>query len=155
MIYSVFQICYFLIVVWMIYIVESQLLALRIQIRQICILLNSLSRVLPRLGSADEQSCWLVLLLENQRYKLDLLGSMCWLLQISITIRFPVVEPCRFPCNTQWSEIRQSGSTKQPQCCEDGCPLGFSCWPGGGAVLWGCVAASLIFLKQSILVSVV
>ena len=150
MIYSVFQICYFLIVVWMIYIVESQLLVLRIQIRQICILLNSLSRVLLRLGSADEQSFWLVLLLGNQRYKLNLLGSMCCLWQIflpySITVRFPVVEPCRFPCNTQWSKTRERGSTKQPQCCEDGCPLGFSCWPGGGATLSGCVAASLIFL---------
>ena len=56
--------------------------------------------VLPRLGSANEQSLWLGSPLGLFRYVLSLPRSVCWLLQapppFSVTIRFLVVEPHRF-----------------------------------------------------------
>ena len=41
----------------------------------------SLVKVHPQLGSTDEQTCWLVLLLWYCRHELDLARSMYWLLQ--------------------------------------------------------------------------
>lgn len=54
---------------------------LRIQIRHICIPPRSLIRLHPHFDSADEQRCWLRLLLRHCRYELSLLGYECWLLQ--------------------------------------------------------------------------
>lgn len=48
---------------------------------KICILPSSLSRVCFWLGSADEQSYWLGLLLRHCKYELYWLRYVCWLLQ--------------------------------------------------------------------------
>lgn len=68
---------------------------LKIRIRQIC------SPPSSQLGSADEQSCWLGLLLGHCSMSLvcqDLCAGCCEPLPLfSVTVRFPVVEPHRFP----------------------------------------------------------
>ena len=134
---------------------------LRIQIRQICTLLSSLVRVHLQLHSADEQSCWLGLLLGHCRYELSLPRSVCWLLQtpphFSVSVRFPVQSP--------WYEIRVQAPVKWPtMLCGGwlssqvlfpleepralGRPLHMVLgWPGGGQCSQ-CVATSLTFLMH-------
>ena len=128
----------------------------------------------PRFGSADEQSHWLGLPLWHCRYELNLPRFMCWSLQappfFSVTVRFSVVEPYRFPCNLHCMRSKeglpQSDPSAEKACCFSW--VLFSCWrnwrPRGDLFTWCCtilgegqcgqhVVSSLILLMQSILVS--
>lgn len=77
----------------------TKMSCLRIQIRQVFILLSSLVRADLRLSSADEQSLWLGLLHWQWSCKRGLPGACCKPLLSSFMIRFPLVEPHRAPCN--------------------------------------------------------
>lgn len=74
----------------------------------------------------NKQKLWLGLLLWHYRWKLSLPRFMCWLLQaplyISVTVRFPVVVPCRFPCNPCGVGIRVVASAIH-NTRGTGCPL--------------------------------
>lgn len=131
---------------------------LRNQSKQICIPSSSLVRAGHQLGSADEQSTLMGILLGCHRYELCLPRCMCWLLQgpshFLVTLRFPVVESCGFPCKT----VRQDQSSES-YCWGWGRSLDSSKGTGGSGLreekCIQCVATSLILIMQSALVSVV
>lgn len=107
-----------------------------------------------QLGSADEQCCWLRLLFGHCRCELDLPRSVSWLLQaptpLSIVVRFPVVEPCKCPCNPHGTDHNRGSFKATHSSAGDeggaGYPLGF-CWrnqrlrrdfPTQCCAGWGC-----------------
>lgn len=77
---------------------------LRIWIRQICTLLCFLLSM-PQRDFADEEICWLWLLLRHYKYELtflNLCAGCCKPLPapaFCVTVRYPVFEPHRFPFN--------------------------------------------------------
>lgn len=68
-----------------------------------------LARPCQCLGSEDEQSLWLWWLLGHSRWEFCLPRAKCWKARFSITIRFPLVKPYRFPWNPLgWNWDRDS-----------------------------------------------
>ena len=136
-------------------------LHLRAQIMQTWSLLNSLASLHNWLGCADEQSCWLGLLLGRCRYELGLWKSECWLLQAPPPIhhiQIPSSQALRFPCKSPWDEIGVGDPKSDPQCWGDRRLRG-DLW------VWGCAgleevqcgqwaAASFILLMWPALISV-
>lgn len=99
--------------------------------------------------------------------------DLCWLLQtpptFSVTVKFPGVEPHRFPCNPPGTRSKYRLPQSNPQCSMGGVVpwVLFSHWrnhrlrgdlsiwycPGLGEKQCGqCVAASLTLVMQSVLV---
>ena len=154
----------------------NKTLYLRTQIKYTCTLLSSLVRPCHCLDSTDEQISWLGILLGCCKEELCSPRSKSYWLQdpphFFLTIQFPVVKHCRFPCNLHEVRLEWGSQEVTHNARGAGCPpwAPFSHWRNhclrGDLSVWcctilgkgqsnQCIAAPFTLLMQSVLVSIV